>query len=135
MKALSRLATRASRPQSRRQRRRPGRYGPALLALLLTGCRVLSQEEQLLTDFFEASRLHDTTVVAKMSDATFNPRIDGVVDRFEVEEVERAEDGLSERVTIQALVRGTDGGVVSKRMLVTLRRQNGRRFVASLRDL
>src|SRR5687767_12219040 len=75
-----------NRRPSLRATPRPALYGPAALglALLLTGCGVLSPEEQLLTDFFEASRLHDTTVVAKMSDVIFNPRVDGVVDRFEV---------------------------------------------------
>ena len=30
-------------------------------------CGVLSPEEQLLTDFFEASRLYDTSVMARLS--------------------------------------------------------------------
>ena len=98
-------------------------------------CGVLSPEEQLLTDFFEASRLHDTTVVARMSDVTFNPRIDGVVDRFEITAIEQADDGQSEQVTIQAQVRGAGARAVSKMMVATLRRQNGRWFIVSLRDL
>src|SRR5688500_373192 len=83
-----RLSSRTTTP-SRRPRRRPGLYGPALLALLLAGCGVLSPEEQLLTDFFEASRLHDTTVAAKVSDVIFSPAVDGIVDRFEIERVEQ----------------------------------------------
>ena len=106
-----------------------------LLALLAVACGVLSPEEQLLTDFFEASRLHDTTVVARMSDVTFNPRIDGVVDRFEITGIEQADDGQSEQVTIQAQVRGAGARAVSKMMVATLRRQNGRWFIVSLRDL
>ena len=102
------------------------------LALVAVGCGVLSPEEQLLTDFFEASRLYDTTVVAKMSDVTFNPRIDGVVDYFEVIGIERADDGQSEQVTIQARVRGAGAQAVSKMMVATLRRQNGRWFISSL---
>ena len=102
------------------------------LALVAAGCGVLSPEEQLLTDFFEASRLYDTTVVAKMSDVTFNPRIDGVVDHFEVTGIERADDGQSEQVTIQARVRGAGAQAVSKMMVATLRRQNGRWFISSL---
>src|SRR5687768_3753398 len=129
----SRASPLQSRRQSRRANRRPALYGPAaLVALLLTGCGVLSPEEQLLTDFFEASRLHDTTVAAKMSAVIFNPRVDGVVDRFEVEEIEKAEDGQSERVTIQAQVRAADGQVAPRTMVATLRRQNGRWFIAAL---
>src|SRR5687768_5691910 len=81
---------------SRRPRHRPA-LGPAALclALVLAGCGVLSPEEQLLTDFFEASRLHDTTVAAKVSDVIFNPARDGVVDRFDIERIEKADDGQS----------------------------------------
>ena len=106
-------------------------------ALAAASCGVLSPEEQLLTDFFEASRLYDTTVVAKMSDVTFNPRTEGVVDHFEITGIEQADDGQSRQVTIQAQVRGAGAGAqtVSKTMVATLRRQNDRWFIASLRDL
>jgi hypothetical protein len=67
-----------------------------------------------------------------MSDVIFNPRLDGVVDRFEVEAVEQAEDGQSERVTIRAQVRAADGQPAERAMVATLRRQNGRWFIASL---
>lgn len=119
-------------------RRRPALYGPVALCLglILTACGVLSQEEQLLTDFFEASRLHDTTVVARMADVAFDPRVDGVVDAFAVEAVEKSADGQSERVTIQAQVRRLDSGRVSRQaFMVTLRLENGRWRVAALRDL
>jgi len=108
--------------------------GALCLALAVAGCGVLSPEEQLLTDFFEASRLHDTTVVAKMSDVTFNPRTDGVVDHFEVTGIEQADDGQSRQVTIQAQVRGAGAGAqtASKTMVATLRRQNGRWFISTL---
>ena len=111
--------------------------GALCFALVAAGCGVLSPEEQLLTDFFEASRLYDTTVVAKMSDVTFNPRTDGVVDHFEITRIEDADDGQSRQVTIQAQVRGAGAGAqtASKMMVLTLRRQNGRWFIASLRDL
>src|SRR5215216_1878102 len=75
-----------------------------ILTLLAVGCGVLSPEEQLLTRFFEASRLHDTTVVARMSEVMFNPRVDGVVQDFRIENVEEDGGGQSERVTVQAQV-------------------------------
>jgi hypothetical protein len=123
-------------PRRRRSRRtrRPGLYGPALLYFLLftAGCGVLSPEEQLLTDFFEASRLHDTTVVASFANVTFNPRLDGVVQDFDVETVERGGDGQSSRVTIAAQVRAPDGRVSARRLEFTLSRQNGRWFISGL---
>ena len=121
---------------SRRRSRRPGPYGPALpflgILIFAAGCGVLSPEEQLLSDFFEASRLHDTTLIASFADATFNPRLDGVVQDFDVETVERGSDGQSSRVTIAAQVRGPDGRVSSRRLEFTLRRQDGGWFISAL---
>ncbi len=91
---------------------------------------MLSPEEQLLTRFFEASRLYDTTVVARLSSVTFNPRVDGVVDDFAVEKVDGA--GGAERVTVRAQVRGPDGRVTPRRLLFTLQRQDGRWFITAL---
>src|SRR5687768_14077381 len=121
------------RPGSSRPGRRAAAWPPALLlGLLAAACGVLSPEEQLLTDFFEVSRLHDTTVAARMSDVVFNPRIDGVVDHFEITGIERANDGQSERVTILAQVRRADALAESKMMVATLRRQDDRWFIVSL---
>ena len=103
-----------------------------ILTLLAVGCGVLSPEEQLLTRFFEASRLHDTSVVAGMSDVTFNPRLDGVVQDFHVETVEEAAGGQSERVSVQAQVRGPDAQVTTRTLVFTLQRRDGRWFITSL---
>jgi hypothetical protein len=99
---------------------------------VVAACGVLSPQEQLLTDFFEASRLYDTTVVAKMSDVIFNPREDGVVQDFEVEKVEPAADGMTERVTVRANVRRPDGTVSARTLVASLRRQDGRWFISRL---
>jgi len=122
---------------SRRRNRRPGPYGPALpilgVLIFAAGCGVLSPEEQLLADFFEASRLYDTTLVAGFADVTFNPRLDGVVQDFDVDTVERGSDGQSSRVTIAAQVRGPDGRVSPRRLEFTLRRQDGRWVISGFR--
>ena len=102
-----------------------------VLTLVAAGCGVLSPEEQLLTDFFEASRLYDTTVVARMSDVTFNPRVDGVVQDFQVENVEEDAGGQSERVVVQAQVRGPDAHVTPRRFVFTMQRRDGRWFIRS----
>jgi hypothetical protein len=122
---------------SRRRNRRPGPYGPALsilgVLIFAAGCGVLSPEEQLLADFFEASRLYDTTLVASFADVTFNPRLDGVVQDFDVDTVEKGSDGQSSRVTIAAQVRGPDGRVSPRRLEFALRRQDGRWFISGFR--
>ena len=87
----------------------------------MLGCGVLSPEEQLLTRFFEAARLHDTTMLAKYATITFNPVTQGVVHAFEVQNVD-AIDETSKRATIQAHLRGRDGRTSEHSMLVTMRR-------------
>ena len=96
------------------------------------GCGVLSPEEQLLTDYFEASRVHDTSVIARLAARPFNPRANGVVDAFEIERVDRAEGGR-EQVTVTALVRQFDGQVLSRRLVFTMTSQDGRWFVQDWR--
>jgi hypothetical protein len=101
------------------------------VACLAVACGVLSPEAQLLTDFFEASRLYDTTVMARLSAVPFNPRTDGIVDSFDIERVERAGDG--ERVTVAARVRSFDGHVTPRQLVFTLTRQDGRWFIQEWR--
>ena len=98
------------------------------MACLAVACGVLSPEEQLLTDFFEASRLYDTSVMARLSAMPFNPRNDGIVDSFEIERIERADDG-GERVTLGARVRSFDGQIASRQFVFTLTRRDGRWFI------
>jgi hypothetical protein len=114
--------------------RRALRTIASLFALAAAGCGVLSPEEQLLTDFFEASRLHDLTIVARMASVTFNPRTQGVVDEFEIEEVMEAEGGAVEIVTVAAAVRGPDGERSQRILRFTLQRRDGRWFITGLEE-
>lgn len=91
-------------------------------------CGVLSAEEQLLTDFFEASRLYDTAVMARLSAVPLNPRTDGIVDAFDIVHVDEADDGRT-RVTVNARVRRFDGQVGSRQLVFSLVRQDGRWFI------
>ena len=95
-------------------------------------CGVLSPEEQLLTDFFEASRLYDTSVMARLSATPLNPRAAGIIDSFEVERVDHTTD-QQERVTVAARVRTFDGKVNSRRLVFTLTRRDGRWFIQEWR--
>jgi hypothetical protein len=94
----------------------------------MSACGVLSPEEQLLTDFFEASRLYDKSVMSRLSAAPMNPRTEGIVDSFDIERVDRGDDGL-ERVTVDARVRAFNGRVSSRQFVFTLTRQDGRWFI------
>ena len=59
---------------------------PALLLVvgLAAGCGWVPADEQVLTTFFEQSRLYDTTRVAAVARVIFDPRVEGVVERYRV---------------------------------------------------
>jgi hypothetical protein len=111
--------------------RRRGGAAP-LLAILTFACGVLSPEEQLLKRFFEAARLNDTTAVAALSRVAFNPRSDGIVQDFDVQDVVDEGDG-QKRVVVAAQVRSRDGNVSPRTLTVTMQRQQGRWVITSLR--
>ena len=67
-----------------------------LSVLVLTSCSGTSAEQQLLTNFFRASRVRDNATLANISTVQFNPRSDGSVQDFEVTSV-----GEEQRRTLQ----------------------------------
>ena len=85
-------------------------------------------EEQLLTDFFDAARAYDTTVMARLSAVAMNPRSDGIVDSFRIERIDRAAD-TSEQVHVVARVRAFDGQTATRELVFTVARQDGRWFI------
>ena len=89
---------------------------------------MLSPEEQLLTDFFEASRVYDTSVMARLSSVPLNPRTEGIVDAFDVLHVDR-DDADNERVTVNARVRRFDGQISSRQFVFAMTRRDGRLFI------
>ena len=97
-----------------------------------TACGVLSPEEQLLTDFFEASRVYDTAVMARLSAVPLNPRTDGIVDSFAISRVARS-DNQMERVTVTANVRAFDGRVRPRQFVFTVTRRDGHWFIQEWR--
>jgi len=93
---------------------------------------VLSQEEQLLTRFFEAARLHDTVVMAKYATVTFNPIAEGVVHNFDVQGIEPIDDA-SKRVSVVAELRRPDGQMARRTLEVTMRRERDRWMITEVR--
>jgi len=119
------------------RRRRPNRRNRLkrlLLAVACTavGCGVLSPEEQLLTDFFEAARVYDTSVMGRLSAIPMNPRTDGIVDAFTIRGVDRADD-QRERVTVSANVRMFDGRSQTREIVFTVSHRDGRWFIQEWR--
>ncbi len=95
-------------------------------------CGVLAPEEQLLTEFFEASRAFDVSVMSRLSAIPLNPRTDGIVDSFEIERVDRSDDQTA-RVTVAARVRSFGGQVSSRQFVFTLTQRDGRWFIREWR--
>jgi hypothetical protein len=85
-------------------------------------------EHGILTQFFAGSRLRDLTALTQVSTVVFEPRRDGTVLDFRVEEVgpERqvGDQGghLSKDVTVRARVRLPTGETVQKTFVVTMER-------------
>ena len=109
----------------------PWLRGLLLCAPLAIGCAWPVPERQFLIDFFQACRVYDTTVLARLSTIPCNPRTDGIVQTFELVAVERERDG-ARRVTIRARVRAWEGGVSERTMTVGLERRDDRWMVTSL---
>jgi hypothetical protein len=57
---------------------------PSVWALLVVACASASPEQQLLIDFFQWARLGDHTRLANIATVTFEPNVDGAVDRFSI---------------------------------------------------
>lgn len=65
-------------------------------ALLAVACGSSSPEQQVLTNFFRASRVRDNTTLANIAAVQFDPRTDGTVQSFDVVSV-----GEEQRRTLQ----------------------------------
>ena len=111
----------------------------ALYALLAgTACAWPSPERQLLLDFFQACQVYDTTVLARLATAPCNPRVDGVVQDFEIMSVRNADSwtGAPARdVTIDARVRPLGGSPAPQMLSVRLSEVEGRWMVAGVTPL
>jgi len=83
-----------------------------LLVLLVAGCGWVPADEQAIRTFFAQSSLYDRTRLAEVAKVVFDPRVEGVVDRFDVvsREDTSSNDGRLHRVAqVDALVRSSRG--------------------------
>jgi len=67
-----------------------------VFVLVVTSCGRSSAEQQLLTNFFRASRVRDNATLSNIASVQFNPRTDGTVQDFKVTNV-----GPEEKRTLQ----------------------------------
>ena len=112
-----------------------GRWCVLLLAVLAAGCGWVPADEQVLTTFFEQSRLYDTTRVAGVATVVFDPRVEGVVERFQVTgRVDHPLDShrLQRQTTLATHVR-TRGRELDRTLQVTMERADGRWKVVAFR--
>lgn len=87
------------------------------LALLAASC-ARAPEQQLLNQFFRASRARDNATLAMMSAVSLDPREQGVVDRFEitnVSEEERTPVNLQELVAAEEKARAEESAFSARK--------------------
>jgi hypothetical protein len=96
----------------------------------------------VLENFFRASRVRDTTVLARFGAVILEPRTDGTVQQFDIvrQGIERAgaNGTMAKQVTVRAQVRTPAGGVVERDFVVTMERGSGPRpdrwFITAFRQ-
>jgi hypothetical protein len=105
------------------------RWAASLLsAATLTGACSVAPEQPIVADFFAASRLRDTTALAKFATVVFEPREQGIVASFDIEQVapeRRDADKRVKQVIVRALLRDPDGRPGARRLTVTLQKRDG----------
>jgi hypothetical protein len=108
------------------------RLKPALYAFAFStiACVWPSPERQLLLDFFQACRVYDTTVLARMATTACSPATLGVVDGFEMVRV--VNEGNRKEVTIDARLHTLAGEGREGPFVVELEDVDGRWLVTNL---
>ena len=102
-----------------------------LLVLLAAGCGWVPADEQAIRTFFAESSLYDRTRLAEVGQVAFDPRVEGVVHRFDVvsREDTTGNDGRRHRVArLDAVVR-SDRGSSHRTIVVTLEQAAGGRWM------
>ena len=96
------------------------------VSIAMAACGWAPADEQTLARFFEYSSLHDLTRATRVASVVFDPRVEGVVDRFRVVsrvDQPQSNDLLRREVHLQATVR-TAGGRSDRTLIVTMERQS-----------
>ena len=102
-----------------------------LLVLLAAGCGWVPADEQTIRTFFAQSSLYDRTRLAEVAQVVFDPRVEGVVDRFDVvsREDTAVDGGRIRRVAqLDAVVRSR-GATSHRTIFVTLEQAGTNRWM------
>jgi len=94
--------------------------GLALAACLAAGCD--RQERAVAAEFFEQSRLRDKTALQKVATVVYEPRVQGMVEDFQIVQVSPLEGDANQTktVTVSARVKLPDGRIVPKTIVLTM---------------
>jgi hypothetical protein len=99
--------------------------GVAVLAAAVWGAACgVRQERSIADEFFAESRLRDKTALQQIATVTFEPHINGIVERFEITKVSPEEDN-TKSVTISAQVRLPAGAIVRKTIVLVMTHRAG----------
>ena len=116
------------------------RIAPLLLllqtALAVIGCSTAA-EQSILSQFFAASRLRDTTALKNIATVVFEPRTQGIVTTFEITSIEAYRNNgelVSENVSISAPVKLPSGQTAQKHLVITIQRGTGQWIVTAIAD-
>jgi hypothetical protein len=98
-------------------------------ALFAAACSYSPPEQQVLEKFFRAAKLQDSTTLAGVATVNFDPRSDGSIQEFTIDNIGEPErragvdgDVVTEPVTVTAKVVSPAGRTTSRTLVVTLQR-------------
>jgi len=115
------------------------RIAPPLLVSLVAiaiGCSTAT-EQSILSQFFAASRLRDTTALKNVATVVFEPNTQGIITSFEITNVVPYRSGgelVSEHVSISAPVKLPSGQTAQKNLVIVMQRDAGRWIVTGITD-
>jgi hypothetical protein len=111
--------------------------GISAILVAAAACGWTPADEQVLIQFFELSRIYDRTRLADLATVVFDPRTDGIVDRFEIVGRGGRQQVSPERVrmevTLSADVRSPGGRVTARTLVVMMEQRDGRWMVTGFR--
>jgi hypothetical protein len=108
----------------------------SLVAAALVGCSTAT-EESILSQFFAASRLRDTTALKNVATVVFEPKTQGIITSFEITDVVPYRSGgelVSKDVSISAPVKLPSGQTEERALVITMRRDAGHWIVTAITD-
>jgi hypothetical protein len=108
----------------------------SLTTLALIGCSTAA-EQSILSQFFAASRLRDTTALMNIATVVFEPTTQGIITSFEITNVVPHRNGgefVSKDVSISAPVKLPSGQTARKDLVITMQRGAGHWIVTAITD-